>query len=271
MKRNFNRTLVFASLALLSGAAAAQIVDTPHNLTATGLGTNTTTGSDQICVFCHTPHGSNIGVAAPLWNKATTGTTYTTYSSTNSSSIDGSVLTTGSVSLACLSCHDGTQAMDNMFNAPGSGAGVGDGTTGVSQAYTWTGSNKITGIANLGSDLTNDHPIGIEYCGGGITGTTTTIVGTCADLDFRTVELRTRAIDGNQVFWIDVGTAADQRDKQDIILYTRDFTAGGGSGPSVECASCHDPHSSKATTGSDVNFMRVSTDQSEICLACHVK
>lgn len=271
MKRNFKQTLVFASLALLSGTAAAQILTTPHNLTAGGPGPNTTTGTDQVCVFCHTPHGSNTGVAAPLWNKATNAGSYTTYSSTNSSSIDGSVLDTGSVSLACLSCHDGTQAMDNMFNAPGSGAGVADGTTGVSQGYTFTPSNVVTGIANLGSDLTNDHPIGIEYCGGGITGATTTVSGTCNDLDFRTTELRTKLIDTTQVFWVDVGSAADVRDKQDIILYTRNFTAGNGVGPSVECASCHDPHASAAATGSDVNFMRVTTDQSAICLACHVK
>ena len=270
MKHLLKQALALASFALLSATAAAQITNTPHNLSAT-TGPNTQSTTEQICVFCHTPHASNTGVAAPLWNKALPGTNYTTYSTTNSSTIDGEVLTVGSVSAACLSCHDGTQAMDNMFNAPGSGAGEGTGAAGVTQNYTFTGSNMVTGIANLGSDLTNDHPIGIEYCGGGITGATTTVSGTCNDLDFRRDELRTKLIDTTQVFWVDVGTAADVRDKQDIILYTRNFTAGGGMGPSVECASCHDPHASAASTGSDVNFMRVSTDQSEICLACHVK
>ena len=39
----------------------------------------------------------------------------------------------------------------------------------------------------------------------------------------------------------------------------------------VQCTSCHDPHTDKAGTNSDVNFMRVTTSGSKICLACHTK
>ncbi len=277
MKKMFKQTLVFAALAMASGFAAAQITNTPHNLTSTGPGPNTQSNTDQICVFCHTPHGSNQNVEAPLWNKANTATTFTTYSTQNSSTIDGAVLEVGSVSLACLSCHDGTQAMDNMFNAPGSGTGVGDGTAGVSQNYSWTGSNVVTGIANLGADLTNDHPIGIQYCGGGVSGTGTTVNGTCADADFigpggsQSTRLRTANINNQQVFWVNVGADNAIRSSTDIILYTRDFVGNGGFGPSVECASCHDPHVSAANRGGEMNFMRVTTAGSQICLACHVK
>lgn len=281
MKKIAKQTLIFASLALLSGTTAAGIANTKHNLSSSNaLATvggdvpNETSNTDQICVFCHTPHGSNTAAPAPLWNKALPATTYTTYADMNSSTIDGKILAVGSVSLACLSCHDGTQAMDNMFNAPGSGAGVGDGSAGVSQGYTWTGSGqsagKIIGIANLTGDLKNDHPIGIQYCGGGISGSAATVSGTCVDLDFVSATLKTKSVNSQQVFWIDRGTTVDVRDKEDIILYTRDFGAGFGTGPSVECASCHDPH--VESKGSDnVNFMRVTTAGSAICLACHTK
>lgn len=279
MKRILKQSLVLASLALLSATASAQITNTPHNLTtsAGANGVNTQSSTQQICVFCHTPHASNTAnVNAPLWNKAFPGTTYTTYSTSNSPTIDGTVLApTGSVSAACLSCHDGTQAMDNMMNQPGSG---GYNSLGASAGYSWSkGAAKITGVANLDGDLRNDHPIGIQYCGGGLTGSGATVTGSCKDKDFvgpggsgtNNANFKADSINGAQVFWVDVTGGTSSRDKTDVILYTRDF--GGTSGPSVECASCHDPHMAKTTNSSDVHFMRISTNGSTICLACHVK
>jgi hypothetical protein len=281
MKKLLKQALALASLALLSGAAAAQITNTPHNFTASGGANNVaeTTGTDQICVFCHTPHGSDTTAAVPLWNKtipsAAAYQTYNSIAATATSSIDGEIVNVGSVSAACLSCHDGTQAMDNMMNAPGSGTGLG---VGVSQGYTWTdaGTGGVirNGIANLDQDLTNDHPIGIEYCGGGIT---TTTLNTCGDKDFidsaggplAEAGKRLQYDSDKGIFWVDTAAGTvGTREKGDIALFTRsDFTAAGG--PSVECASCHDPH--KAKGSDDVHFMRVATAGSAICLACHVK
>ena len=48
------------------------------------------------------------------------------------------------VSLLCLSCHDGTVAASNY------------GGTGDNSEY-------VTGTANLGTDLSNDHPISIDW------------------------------------------------------------------------------------------------------------
>jgi hypothetical protein len=295
MSKFRNRLVVWASGAVLAialgmpGIAAAQIKNTKHNLTSTGPGSNVNsqTGTDQICVFCHTPHGSETGVAAPLWNKAlpTTATSYKTYNSTSNggafdstnatSTIDGVILSVGSVSLACLSCHDGTQAMDNMVNTPGSGS--------PTFVPGWSGGNQSGGklnvsglMSNLGIDLNNDHPIGIQYCGGGVSGTAadgnavpaSTI--DCKDDDF-VKNIKNAKIGGNQVFWVERDGTDTKRGKADIILYTRDFgTAGGGVGPSVECGSCHDPHAQQTDTNS-VHFMRVTTSGSQICLACHVK
>lgn len=278
MKKIVKQTLALASLALVASAASAALTgisNTKHNLTSTGTGPNKQTSTEQICVFCHTPHAANTSVEAPLWNKGLPSASgYTTYSTANSSTIDGEVLGVGSVSAACLSCHDGTQAMDNLVNAPGSGN---YNSGGANQAYVWTAGGEMIGaagnsIANLGQNLRNDHPIGIQYCGGGITGTGTTVNGTCRDTDFTssTGGLKTKTINSAQVFWIDTSTVDNVRSKSDIILYTRDFSGGSVKGPSVECASCHDPHvEPKGTDG--ISFMRVTTSGSKICLACHTK
>lgn len=265
--KRWSKTVAAALLlgvGLWSSSSMAGISSTKHNLGTTGTGTNhLTAGTSEICVFCHTPHASNTASGAPpLWNKALPTSTYTTYSTANSSTIDGEVLSVGSVSLACLSCHDGTQAMDNMINAPGSG---GYNASGASlTGATWTGANQTAGVlkanivTNIGTDLRNDHPVGIQYCGGGIT----TAGGTCADSDFYAPANAT--INGTKVWWVDTSAGTtNTREKTDMILYTRTFTAGVG--PSVECASCHDPHSTNTT------FLRIENTNSAVCLSCHNK
>ena len=105
-----------------SGPALAQIAETKHNLGTTGTGSNSFDGTGELCVFCHTPHGGDTSANPPLWNRVLPDAgTFTTYDSLGTSSLDGEVLEVGSVSIACLSCHDGTQAMNVMINAPGSG------------------------------------------------------------------------------------------------------------------------------------------------------
>ena len=93
---------VGAAFLLASIAANAQIVGSAHDLSPD------TTGTDQVCVFCHTPHGAATGASAagvPLWNKTLPNpATYTRYSTLNTATLDGAETEVGSVSLACLSC-----------------------------------------------------------------------------------------------------------------------------------------------------------------------
>jgi hypothetical protein len=287
--------LLAAALWALAGtASAAGIADTRHNLGTSGAiaGQNKVSDTAEICVFCHTPHGADTAAPAPLWNKRlgaagvpAGGGTYTTYAQLQTPSLDGQVAQVGSISMACLSCHDGTQAMDNIINAPGSGGYQvdGGGTNGL--GYTWSGTATAEGlmgasVANLGSQLRDDHPIGIQYCGGGVTGSGNVVTAACKDGDFigttgnQPTRLQTASVNGAQVFWVETGGVNSIKQRTDLPLYTRAFVAG--SGPSVECGTCHDPHVSENQAGPNsqnagATFLRISNASSAVCTSCHVK
>lgn len=257
------RIAIVAVSTIIWSTVSADVALTVHNLGSAGPGPNTFSGTAEICVFCHTPHGGDSTASVPLWNKDLGSATYTTYDSLGTSSLDGATAAVGSVSIACLSCHDGTQAMDTVLNAPGSGA-AGDAAW---QAGVWTGNNSPAGIALIGTDLTNDHPVGIQYGGGGIT--VTTPAAATNDTDF--VAPENDVINGNTVWWVDTeATPNTTRQKTDMQLYTRSVATidGGAEQPFVECASCHDPHVSGVA---NPTFLRVSNDSSAVCLACHTK
>ena len=98
---------------------------------------------NQICLPCHTPHNAivrdaqGVLVGGPLWNHTLSTATYVLYVDPNTGqNVTGAVDTN---SRLCLSCHDGTVAVDSF--------GGGNGT------------NQMTGGV-LGTDLSNDHPLG---------------------------------------------------------------------------------------------------------------
>jgi len=265
---------VVALGALTINIANAGISVTKHNLGSTGTGTNTFDGTQAICVFCHTPHGADTSASVPLWNRVlSSSSSYTTYDSLGTTSLDGGVAPVGSVSIACLSCHDGTQAMNVMINAPGSG---GYDPAGSALAGTWTGpastaspvgslNYATASIVNIGTDLSNDHPVGIQYGGGGATSADAdgSFGGSLADPDF--IGPYKATINAKAVWWVDttIGTTGI-REKTDMQLYTRADL--GATEPFVECASCHNPHTSDNPT-----FLRLANTGSAVCLACHTK
>jgi hypothetical protein len=251
-----------AAFGMMTSEALAGISNTKHNLTSTGPTSNTNRSSGtEICAFCHTPHASNTTVtAAPLWNKATPDSaSFSVYGTATLDSGSGTAFAPGANSLICLSCHDGTQAMDNMINAPGSGNWT---ASGGSAGYSWSGgtANGLIGTAvtNLGKDLKNDHPVGIEYCGGD--NVPTSSVGTCVDADFKTPT----KISDTQWYVDSNGTTGKTKD--DMMLYPNGTTVR------VECGSCHDPHvEPKGDVGTQTAFLRTSQANSGLCLSCHVK
>lgn len=276
---NTNIKLSKLSIALfgamvVTGAATAGIKDSKHDLSVGGGGQGAGAAT-AICVFCHTPHGANTGAAAPLWNKKLDATGFQRYSDLGTATLDGSEAPVGSVSLACLSCHDGSQAMDVVINAAGSG---GYNATGAEMSSSVGSAMTGTPLPNLGKDLRNDHPVSIQYAGGACQSAAgecnPALASTSGDPDFNIA--RYASINGNKYWWVEnTGNAGPDgtRDKDDMILYTRNDFADNGTtvGPSVECASCHDPHNDATSGTGSVAFLRISNSESTVCLACHNK
>jgi predicted CXXCH cytochrome family protein len=132
--------------ALWPARLGGHVVDTRHNLSASGPGAVRAAEETQVCMFCHTPHASS--PRGPLWNRQDPGTTYTPYSSSTALGLPGQP--TGS-SLLCLSCHDGTIALGEVLSRP-SPITLSGGVTTIP-----------SGPGRLGTDLSDDHPVSFAY------------------------------------------------------------------------------------------------------------
>lgn len=131
--RDWGQVMVLVSL--LASTVVAQnssVIGSPHDLSP-GRG-------GDACGFCHTPHGSS--VETPLWSQALSTTVYEIY---QSSSLEASVGQPTGASKKCLSCHDGTVALPIAGMSSGQGAYI------------------APGQANLGTDLSDDHPVSFVY------------------------------------------------------------------------------------------------------------
>ncbi|MFC2163969.1 cytochrome c3 family protein [Acidobacteriota bacterium] len=130
--------IVFAALALTAGAFGQTIVGSLHDFSGSGW------SGGEICIACHTPHNADTSVIdAPLWNHDLTSQTFTLYTSpTLDATLTSPAL--GGVSKLCLSCHDGTVALDAY--------GDNTGTTFMA-----------AGATLIGTDLSGTHPISFVY------------------------------------------------------------------------------------------------------------
>lgn len=136
-------------LALYSPALYSGVSDTKHNLSVTGPGTIKADSEQQICIFCHTPHSA--APVPPLWNRASSGSVYTPY--TSSTAIASPGQPTGA-SMLCLSCHDGTIALGSVLSR----------STDITMAGGIT--TMPAGPSRIGTDLSDDHPISFDYTPG---------------------------------------------------------------------------------------------------------
>jgi predicted CXXCH cytochrome family protein len=241
-------TLAGAALAVLLSASSAFAQSTvafgPHDLSA-GSGIRNTDGSinGQTCVFCHTPHMGSVSV--PLWNRSSATTTYQVYTSSTMDALGPtSAAVQSSVSGACMSCHDGSIAVDVLTNLAGAAhvasiAFTRQATSKATYSNSGTGTGNIMsgGAPFLGTDLRNDHPITIIY--------ETARAATPA-------EFVTQTITGTK---ISVGTT------NPLPLYGSSTATA-----TVECASCHNPHNN-----ANGMFLRKSNAGSAMCLTCHIK
>ena len=227
----------------------------------------------EVCVYCHTPHAASPGRPA-LWNHTIEARPYTLYGA-NSATLTQPVTQPGFNSLACLSCHDGQTAIDSIVNMPGSGryqaSQAGSVDTGFLDRWTNAGPQTFVhanltecmschaanaGVVgagatafeafNLGTDLSNDHPVGVAFPLG--------------NPDYK----EPKAVRANLRFFDSNGNG--RADKDEIRLYR------AGDVYEVECASCHDPHGVPGGDGKfNATFLRVNNAGSGVCLTCHSK
>ncbi len=148
--------IVGVVVALFSAASFAQtIVTSKHDLSVSGDTAAHSTNESQVCIFCHTPHQKTI-TAKPLWNKNLSAVaSYGVYTSSSLNATLTDVGSGGTTSNLCLSCHDGTVAVNSLDNMSTVGTPTMTGT-GLT-------ANKISGNGLIGTSLTNDHPINFTY------------------------------------------------------------------------------------------------------------
>jgi len=148
---------IMAVAMLMSGATMAGIIDgSAHDLSSGGPGAVYST--DEICVFCHTPHQPTAQTQEPLWNHTLSSeASYGIYTSDTMDALAVEVVGSGTTSVLCMSCHDGTVAVGSMYNFPGAAAPTITAGGGVSAG------GMITSSANVGTSLSNDHPVNFTY------------------------------------------------------------------------------------------------------------
>lgn len=199
MKKALSLLAAVAVVAMASSAMAAAFQATKHDMTSyiNGAGANATGSNKEICVYCHTPH--NASVTRALWNRVSPAAggfrLYTSGANDEAvawfkSGTIGTLASTSS-SLMCLSCHDGVTTIDNASVVKKKGT------------LTLT-NNLVSGNANLGQNLTNDHPINLNY--------------------------------------VTVQAAASQTGKLNAAAAGMVGTAKLVNTTDLECASCHDVH-----------------------------
>jgi predicted CXXCH cytochrome family protein len=152
-------TAVAVLLAATSGVFGG-VRETKHNFTSSTYSPNAYFfGTRQVCVFCHTPHNGDVATGA-LWNHETNPAQ--NYDPYWSPTLDMNISQPHEGSLVCLSCHDGTIAINSLNNLPGSDAAGSYGTPGGS-GLDGTGKLLSSSAAYVGTDLNDDHPVGVTY------------------------------------------------------------------------------------------------------------
>jgi predicted CXXCH cytochrome family protein len=193
--RRWITVFALGAAVLFSSQVSAQksaMLGGPHDVRATG-------NTGDACAGCHTPHNANTSYKAVLWNRSyvPTAASFVPYDITTNADFKGGAVSLGAgsaLSLLCMSCHDGTTALNSVINTP---AGTVFKTTTVSTT------------TRLGTDLSNDHPVGFSY-DASITGQ-----GTPAKL-------------------------VQTPDPSKVKLF------GAAGARRVECGSCHDAHTNAA-------------------------
>ncbi|MFO0829375.1 MAG: cytochrome c3 family protein [Phycisphaerales bacterium] len=137
---------IVGAAAFAAHAQQFSVVDTPHNLSASGPGPVRAATENEVCIFCHAPHNSS--PVRPLWNRAMPGDAYSIYTSR---SLDANPGQPTGTSKMCLSCHDGTIALGAVISR-GAEIQMSGGVTTMPEGH-----------GRIGTDLRDDHPISFRF------------------------------------------------------------------------------------------------------------
>lgn len=181
---------------------------------------------DRLCIFCHAPHhtyrlasAGAVGTGPlapadytylPLWNHTVTTQAFVPYNNGPDQPTDGKKRLQaadffdriGASSLLCLSCHDGTVAVNEYGHAPQDTKSRSTGTSAIASQY------------NIGKDgyLANHHPIGFDY--------------------------QSVAVADEEIFDANVGVFDHTLDGKPGVEPISAFLWGG----KMECSTCHAVH-----------------------------
>jgi len=192
------------------------------------------------CVYCHIPPeeaGAQPGDFGGItdWNRFQPATdNYQTYSASNSQTRDTNPGTPNPISLLCLSCHDGTMAVDMVVfkpvtfdpaqdNAMHMRLNADDNIESCGKCHNGQVAHDIS-VKVIGTDLRNDHPISMKYAGLG-----------WKDPDFRPPD-NSNGFDNG------------------VKLYNGN----------VECMTCHNVHDTR-------NELLLRANAEVLCFTCHTK
>jgi len=228
------------ALLVLPSVTRAGVLGSPHDFS--GKSWNITPSDpNSVCGPCHQPHHADSRVI-PLWGHTTSQGPWTMYSTLNSPTFKASQSPTPTgQSLACLSCHDGTVAVNSYAGKIQGGSAV-----------------TITNNALIGTDLTHTHPISFTY--------DANLVGTLPNQD--------------QFLYNPDTTQVLQPDNSPFVpgndMTIKGFLLGGNY--RLECSSCHEVHNQVGSPYDIVNnpkLVKINGTQggvgSLLCRSCHNK
>jgi hypothetical protein len=278
---------VLCVFTLLSGIShSGSVKFSRHDLSLLGGSVGFKFKTDQVCVFCHTPHGANADVrqyalvansptaaytntgssgGSPilLWNRALSNAAdgagpeegYKTYTS---STLDANINSVRIYSLLCLSCHDGIGALNVLTRMPSDGITL-PGMPWQLKSFNNTGNPNQIGDLNYSAGTLNPNIGGRNS-------------PTNSGWDDGVILYNDHPISfdyNNDLITADTGLQTPTyATGQGIRL----FPNPGGTPSSLECPSCHNAHDQGgATSSGKFPFLRITKTGSAICLACHNK
>jgi hypothetical protein len=285
--------LTAAGSAFAGIPAATGVNGSLHDMTRVVPATSDSMG--RVCVYCHTPHHAvtknPAGLPLPLWNHtiasddaAFSPYVWATPNNSNGGAFD-IVDPLAGPSRICMSCHDGSIAVDEH----GPAFAQAGGTTAAQINDTKDG----LGRANLTKDLSITHPIGFDYnaiaayrnarVGGGPLGTGVKEIVT-SDNGYATALQWSDSVQGTYNTVTRNGAG---------FKTIKDNLYGGNI---MTCATCHEVHNKENATQDDYTingaagggltanpavmtvtqtapnyFLYAKQTNSLICLSCHIK